>query len=316
MRWPESNRRVVAEPGRPGSAARKEIAMEYTTRFPAPARRPAVELQERPRPQAPIQWQSYSPDFAGLLNRFEPITLAEMADVALQDRTDTKYLLHERELYSALSGLSDAYRVLDIEGLRLNRYRTLYFDTADFALFQRHHVGARERFKVRTRNYVDSQLSFLEVKHKISQNRTVKNRIQTPAFLTWLPPETGEFLNDYLPLTPDALEPKVWNEYTRITLVSTRRLERLTLDLDLRFTYGGRTVALPGLAIAEVKRDGLGHSGHDSDFMRQMRVLRLRPTGFSKYCAGVAMLHEDVKHNNFKPKLRQVSKLIEEEYHV
>lgn len=284
--------------------------------FPAPARRPAVELREKPRPQASIRWQSYSPDFAGLLARFAPITLAEMTGVALQDRTDTKYLLHERELYHALAGLSDAYRVLDIEGLRLNRYRTLYFDTADFALFQRHHAGARERFKVRSRNYVDSHLSFLEIKHKVGQNRTVKNRIQTPAFLTWLPPETGDFLSDYLPLSPDALEPKVWNEYTRITLVSTRRRERLTLDLDLRFTNGGRTITLPGLAIAEVKRDGLGHGGHDSDFMRQMRARRVRPTGFSKYCAGVSMLHEDVKHNNFKPKLRQVSKLIEGECHA
>jgi hypothetical protein len=290
--------------------------MECTTLFATPARPPATELLELPTPRAAVRWQRFNPDFAGLLARFAPITLAEMAGVALQDRTDTKYLLHERDLYTALAGLTGAYRVLDIQGLRLNRYRTLYFDTADFALFQRHHAGARERFKVRTRNYVDSQLSFLEVKHKVSQKRTVKNRIQTPAFLTWLPPETEAFLSDYLPLSPDALEAKVWNEYSRITLVSTRRLERVTLDLDLRFTYGGRGVTLPGLTIAEVKRDGLGHTGHDSDFMRQMRALRVRPTGFSKYCAGVAMLHEDVKHNNFKPKLRQISKLIAGEYHA
>ena len=284
----------------------------YTTYLPASAP-PLAAWREL----IPAQRRA-TPNFAALLSRFAPISLNEMSGVALQDRTDTKFVMREAQLYNALATLTQHYRVLDIRGVRLNRYRTLYFDTTDFALFQQHHTGRRERFKVRTRSYVDSHLSFLEVKHKVRQNRTVKNRIATPGLLTEVTPEADVFLNDYLPFAPEALEPKLWNEYQRITLVSKHDCERLTLDLCLRFTgyensfAAGRAVALPGVAIAEVKRDGFSRN---SDFVSRMRELGVRPTSFSKYCAGVAMLFEEVKHNNFKPKMRLVEKLIEGDHH-
>ena len=289
----------------------------YTTLSPAP-NGPALPSPGTARRPAAATRPGYRPDFAALLRRFQPITLSEMSAVALQDRTDTKFVMREGQLYNALATLTQEYRVLDIRGVRLNQYRTLYFDTADFALFQQHHTGRRERFKVRTRSYVDSHLSFLEVKHKVRQNRTVKNRIATPDLLTWVTPEADAFLNDYLPFDPEALEPKLWNEYTRVTLVSKRDCERLTLDLRLRFTgyedsfAAGRSLDMPGLAIAEVKQDGLNRG---SAFVSRMRELGVRPTGFSKYCAGVAMLFDEVKHNNFKPKMRLVEKLVQGEYH-
>ncbi len=261
----------------------------------------------------PVRWEDFGPDFAGLLSTFAPISLSEMSSVALQDRTDTKYVMTERQLYAALAGLADDYRVLDIDGVRLNHYRTLYFDTADFELFQQHHSGRRERYKVRSRSYVDSRLSFLEVKHKVSRSRTVKSRIATDAFVDTLTPAADGFLQEQLPFDPATLEPKLWNEYTRITLVSLADCERVTLDLNLSFSADGRTMALPGITIAEVKQNGINR---DSAFVRRMRALNLRPTGFSKYCAGVSLLYSDVKHNNFKPHLRTMSKLIRGDYYV
>ncbi len=80
-------------------------------------------------------------DFRRLLGRFEPIGLAQMDAVALLDRTATKYVLHASQLYTALAGLSSDYQVLDIGVVRLHPYRTLYFDTADLALYMRHHAG-------------------------------------------------------------------------------------------------------------------------------------------------------------------------------
>jgi hypothetical protein len=247
------------------------------------------------------------PDFSPLLCRFEPISLAQMDDVALLDRTDIKYVINVRQLYRALASLTEHYWVLDIDGIRLNHYQTLYFDTADFALYMRHHAGGGNRYKVRSREYVDTGQSFLEVKLKTNRGRTIKRRIQTLGLVTRFTPETNDFMNAHFPLDTQFLEPKLWNDFSRITLVSKRHRERLTLDLTLQFCSGGRAVVLPGIAIAEVKQDSVNRN---SDFIRQMRAVNIRPTGFSKYCIGVSMLYQNVKHNNFKPRLRLVNKLM------
>ena len=248
-----------------------------------------------------------------LVGCFGPINLAQMDEVALQDRTDIKYVMNERQLFSALLSLTKHYQILDINGTRLNHYRTLYFDTVNFALYLRHHANGRNRYKVRSRKYVDTELSFFEIKHKIDKNRTVKKRIPTPEITPRFIPKTSDFVETHSPLDPHILEPKLWNDFSRITLVSKHRPERLTLDINLQFCNDGRTVTLPGIAIAEVKQDDIDHN---SDFIRQMRVMNIRPTGFSKYCIGVSLLYQHIKHNNFKPKLRLVNKLMRGNDHV
>ncbi|MEZ4517392.1 MAG: hypothetical protein R3C44_11370 [Chloroflexota bacterium] len=89
--------------------------------------------------------------------------------------------------------------------------------------------------------------------------------------------------------------------------------ERVTIDLNLRFEHAGQATALPGIVIAEVKQERVNFQ---SPFTRLMRTHGVRPTGFSKYCVGVSKLHaNEVKHNNFKPSLRKVDKLMEVKRH-
>lgn len=247
------------------------------------------------------------PNFNTSLYQFAPISLAQMDDVALLNRTDTKFVLTDNQLWVVLAGLTANYQVLDVAGVRRAHYQTLYFDTTDFAMYLRHHAGGRERYKVRSRQYVESNLSFLEIKRKTNKNRTVKSRLQTSEIVTSFNPETTYFLHDHLPFATQALEPKLWNDFTRITLVSKLYQERLTLDLNLQFSHERHTVTLPSLAIAELKQNGFNP---DSPFIRHMRALNIHPTGFSKYCLGVAMLYPHIKHNSFKPKLRLVQQLL------
>lgn len=265
-------------------------------------------------PRASTGWADLEPSLPRLLRQLAPISLDEMAGVALFDRSETKFVFHEDRLPELLSALADEYRVLEINGNRLNHYRTLYFDTPEFTLFRRHQAGGRNRYKVRSRTYLDTDLSFMEVKHKVSADRTVKSRVKTAEFVERISPKTIAFLNTHLPANDWTLEPKLWNQYTRITLVGKHTPERVTLDLDLQFlTQDGRTVLLPGLVIAEVKRDG---AMHDSPFIGHMRAISLRPTGFSKYCVGVSLLHDEVKHNHFKPQLRLIGKILQGGYYV
>ena len=243
-----------------------------------------------------------------LLTPFEPILLSQMNDVALLSRVEVKYVLPMQTLAHVLNGLQEVYSVLVVENQRLSRYRTLYFDTPDFALYQRHHAGARNRYKVRAREYEDSKHAFLEVKHKTHKNRTVKSRIQTPELVTELNQRSASFLQERCPYQVDELLPCLWNKYMRITLVNKTQKERVTLDLDLRFAWQAQQVTLPGVVVAEVKQAGLAHT---SDFMRLMRENHIRSTGFSKYCVGVSLLYPTVKHNNFKAKQRLVAKLMQ-----
>jgi len=245
-----------------------------------------------------------------LMGRFDPISLKEMDGVALLNRTDTKYVLRTSQLQQALAQLTTRYRVLTIKNQRLNHYQTVYFDTPDLALYTRHHDGAKNRYKVRSREYVDSHLSFLEVKFKTNKNRTIKSRMQTPDVVTEFDGDTASFVHDHCPNDPALLGPKLWNQFIRITLVSKQSVERLTLDINLEFQREQARVGLPGIAIAEVKQEGFDRQ---SDFIRQMRGMGVRPSGFSKYCMGVASLYDEVKKNNFKPQMLQVGKLMQGE---
>lgn len=244
---------------------------------------------------------------AYLLHDFAPINLRQMEGVALQDRVDTKYVFHVSRLEYVLGLLRADYAVLDIDGVRQHRYRTLYFDTADFTLYRQHHADGRNRFKVRSRCYLDTGLACLEIKHKAHADRTIKQRLHTPALVTGLTSETSAFLRAHLPTNLPALRPQLWNSFSRITLVGTGHSERVTLDVGLQFSGNDDTVVLPGVVVAEVKQ---ARHGQMSPVMRVMRDAHIRSMGFSKYCIGASLLYPDIKYNNFKLHLRLIQKLV------
>ena len=241
-----------------------------------------------------------------LLGTFEPITLAEMDAVRLMDRSEVKYAMPRGMLLPMLAELRPDYRAFVIAGHPWSRYKTLYYDTDDMKLYMRHHAGATDRYKVRTREYVDSQIAFLEVKHKTSPIHTIKNRIPVPDAPMDLRGAAADFLADACPYPAEALHPRLWNYSTRITLVNKNRPERVTLDIALGFAWGEAAAVVPGIVVAEVKYQG---SRHESEFIRLMRKHYVRETSFSKYCVGVSMLYPEIKHNKFKAKQRLVARL-------
>ena len=247
-----------------------------------------------------------SPEPAQLLSRFEPIELAQMDKVAMLDRIETKYVLSVRQFHLALASLSEHYWLLGINGIQQSNYQNLYFDTTRFTLYLRHHAGARNRHKVRIRRYADTGRSFIEVKFKTNKNRTVKQRLETGEIISRFDAQTSSFVYSHLGPDTRSLEPKLWIDFSRITLVSKHQPERLTLDMDLRFSNDEDAVTLEDVVIAEVKQ---ARENRNSDFIRQMRAMRVRPLDFSKYCIGVSLMYRNIKHNSFKPTLQAVRKL-------
>jgi hypothetical protein len=249
-------------------------------------------------------------DLENILMPYEPFSLADLQDAALLNRVDTKYVIGMSQLLSILPALSDHYRVLTINDRRLHAYQTLYFDTRDFTIYEQHHNGVASRYKVRARKYVDTDVAFFEIKWHTNQKRTIKSRLPIPDITTHLNGQSVAFAQLHTPFDPCSLEPKLWNDYGRMTLVSKHRAERVTIDVRIKYRWQGRYATLPGIVIVEVKQ---ARFSQDSELIQHVRRLGIRPLSYSKYTAGVYSLYDNVKTNNFKPQIRQVNKIIQGE---
>lgn len=247
-------------------------------------------------------------DCSAVLENFEALSLPELRGAKLMKRTDTKYVFPESHLLDLLDDLNRDYAILEVDNVRMQEYQTLYFDTPDFQLYQQHHNGQRDRFKLRVRSYLDSDINYIEVKRKDNHNRTQKSRLLTDSQVSGDSPEIQSFLETTLPLSHQAhLVPKITNRFNRIALVSKHDQERMSLDLDLRFMSPSGQFSLPGIVIAEVKQP---HFSIHSVFIQKMREVGCRPTRFSKYCVGIALAYPYVKRNAFKPLLLDLQKLV------
>ncbi len=245
-----------------------------------------TELASRPFPELIDQ----------RLMQFDPISLDDMDAVKLMDRTDTKFLVPLALLPDLLDRFSDHYRLLTVNDTRQCRYQTLYYDTADLRLYHRHQSGKLNRFKVRARTYVESGISFFEVKHKNNKGRTVKKRIPQAAVSPQLSDLTRGFLNRFPGCEALPLVGLFWIDYTRLTLAGKQTAERLTIDLNLTFRNEARQIAYPELVIVELKQN----RAQESVCRQVMKQAGIRQGGLSKYCFGVMNLYPSVKQNNFK----------------
>ncbi|MCX6244395.1 MAG: polyphosphate polymerase domain-containing protein [Bacteroidetes bacterium] len=238
-----------------------------------------------------------------ILGSFNPITLEEMDAVKLLDRVDRKYVFPVAKLFPLLRDLDGNYRILEINGIRLNRYETLYFDTEDHRLYLHHHNGKLNRFKVRSRSYLDSGQSFFEVKFKNNKGRTVKNRIKRKEIKEEISGKALKLLAGHTPLDPESLKPALRVYFSRITLVNSNLTERITLDIDLHFLHNGTEKKYPGLVVAELKQA----RSQQSPFHLLLREHHITPFSISKYCLGICSLNKEIKQNNFKQKLIHIN---------
>jgi len=107
-----------------------------------------------------------------------PISLEELnAAASLLTRVDRKYLVPAHVAQGLVQALAPRARVLEIEGTRSFSYASTYFDTPALESYLAAARKRRRRFKVRTRSYLDSGLTFLEVKTRGARGATVKKRV-------------------------------------------------------------------------------------------------------------------------------------------
>lgn len=243
-----------------------------------------------------------------LLDQLPPITLDEMKDIKLMNRIDKKYLATIGQLEQLLVMAQGKYMVQEIEGKRYNRYHTIYLDTPDEEMYTEHHNGRIVRQKVRVRTYLDSGDTFLEVKNKNNHGRTKKKRITVKSLHTLHEDDGDVLLSKYSKYLLVDLVPKVENRFERITLVNMAKTERLTIDCHVKFHHWETDIhdTFDRLVIIELKRDGNVYS----PVKDMLRELRIKPSGFSKYCIGSALTNPTLKRNRFKSRFVKINKLL------
>ncbi|NRA13863.1 MAG: polyphosphate polymerase domain-containing protein [Crocinitomicaceae bacterium] len=242
-----------------------------------------------------------------IIQEFNPIGLEEMdSGTKLMNRVDTKFVLNVNQLVDILPRLKEEYRILEIDSVRFPSYESEYFDDSKLTFYIDHHRKKVDRYKVRFRKYIESDIAFLEVKHK-KKGRTDKQRIKVDDLPGMMSQEHNEFVKS-TGVTLNNLDLVLTNKFSRITFVGINHNERLTFDFDLSFFNDDKEVVLTNLVIAELKQARVIRT---SPFYAVMKELLIRPFRISKYCIGIIELYgkENVKYNRFKKKLLKINKL-------
>jgi len=247
---------------------------------------------------------------------FQPISLDETNRRAqMLSRVDNKYVVNFELFSDFLKKIKKKYAVLEIDGRRQFSYDSCYYDDA-FGCYYDHHQGRRRRFKVRTREYLDTGGKYFEIKLKGLRGKTEKHRIASEFLVA--PQIEGRYLEvlnrvyrkSYRTDMPYALTPSLMVGYKRCTLVALDGGERVTVDYSIRFSDpDNRDSAVQigdDFIIIETKSaDGKGFA--DS----ALKKLKIRKASkCSKYCIGVNLTGSVNKNNFFRHTLKHVRKNI------
>jgi hypothetical protein len=247
-----------------------------------------------------------------LLAECSGYSLQDVGGATLMNRVDTKFVVPTDLIAPLLQSLQNDFRVLEINGDRCFQYENIYYDTSDFQFYQKHHQGKLNRHKVRVRRYIDSNIQFLEVKHKNNKKRTDKKRIEIDYdYDTSLNTYRG-FLSESGICSSMHLIPSQRCTYTRVALVSTAEQDRLTIDLNVNTNLltdpRAKVRELGDVAIIELKQGKINRHSPVFNFMRSHGI---RPASISKYCMGfmgASQEHHPIKFNRFKKIAHRVEK--------
>ncbi len=237
-----------------------------------------------------------------IISLYPAVALEEIQEYSLQDRVDTKYLVRLVDLPSLLATLTSNCAILETGSKRISEYHTLYFDTPTLNFYFDHHNGKRPRYKIRAREYHNTNDIFLEVKKKENDLRTMKNRMPIICIRQSLTPDMRAFLAQFYSGDSENLKPVLWNNFKRITLINIGSCERATFDIGLSFSNNTNSLQLSHLAVVELKQ---GDYSRGSIILQALREKGYQPISLSKYCTGVAFLNPGIKRNRFKQNFLQ-----------
>jgi hypothetical protein len=248
-----------------------------------------------------------------IIDSFDSIGLGELGNMSLMNRIDSKYVLASNRIPDILQNLAPQYCSLNINAENILSYHNVYLDTPGYYFYNQHVTLRYGRNKVRFRTYECTGETFLEIKKRTRQGRTLKWRFENMPGVDYACNSDGvEFINKHIGSDLPPLNAVIMNNFKRITLVGKGFAERATIDFDLSFSdLKGTTIELPFLSIIELKRE---RANGRSELYKTLKNNLIRPIGFSKYCIGASLLNNGFRKNILKSKYLLINK-IENEYY-
>lgn len=236
---------------------------------------------------------------------FSSILLSDLREAELQNRIDCKFVFRRELLDEVLQRMQPAYRVLEINGIRLQEYDTVYFDDPEYSLYLAHHNERSHRCKLRIRHYSSNNRCYAELKERLNTGRVVKKRIAADNLDMDFPFALLDTANTINGKRIPELVRSARIKFQRLTFVNELASERITLDINLKVEDEQGSEGLPGIVIAELKKFRKGATV----FGNIMQDLRVQERSISKYCLAISLLKKEVRKNNFKPVHLYLNKL-------
>ena len=276
---------------------------------------PLTSTSGAPQHQAPtlaaatsVAWPDPQPQVPAHPTAFDSLQRISLGDLnataALQTRIDRKYIVTSERLESIISGLGHRLAVLDIDGQRDFGYESSYFDTESLGSFWDAALSRPDRVKVRTRSYLDSMMTMLEVKLHDPEGTTTKLRQRHDFEARQLLDASARTFVDSESERPGfaaQLVPVLTTSYRRATLIDAKAAARLTIDAGLRCTdWRDHEVSLDDRFIVESKSSG-GASFIDLWLWRH----GVYPEKISKYGTGLAALNPDLRSEKWRLTLQR-----------
>lgn len=248
------------------------------------------------------------------LSQLNPILLSQMEGAELMSRLDQKFLIRTSWISELLLECREDYNILEVEGERMTTYQNQFIETPALDALQEHIRGRKIRSKARIRKYESNKKRFLEIKRKTVHGKTLKHRLERDIEIPWNAPLDGAelgFLSEHFPYTNARLT-ELRCEYDRLTLVSTEREERITIDTRIQFQLGDATDGLGNLAIMEVKQLKIDRF---SPMLLALKKFRFstpplgREIRLSKFVVGTLLLNPNLPPRTYRATMMQIDKL-------
>ena len=177
-----------------------------------------------------------------------------MDEISLLRRYDQKFTLNTSQFQVVFPLLAKDYHCLTIEDQQLFEYTTDYYDSNDYSMFNDHHNGKLNRYKIRFRDYINTKNSFLEIKFKTNKGETIKSRQEIAYRSREFNLDNDKFIGENSPYNLSNLDNKLSNTFQRITLANVANKERVTIDNVINFSHKKENKTLQNLVVIEIKK--------------------------------------------------------------